>query len=82
MVFLWKMRERGEGGGEGGGGVGTGKGTGESMRARLSKLAFSKLPLSFSPKFLGSGLKKFSELCGLLFPTKIDKTLPELRVSN
>ena len=35
----------GEGGGEGGGsGAGAGKGTGKSMRTRLSKLTFSKLP--------------------------------------
>ena len=32
-----------------GGGVGTGKGTGKSMHMRLSKLTFSKPPLSFSP---------------------------------
>ena len=37
------------GGGEGlGGGVGTGKGMSKSMLTRLSKLPFSKLPLSFS----------------------------------
>ena len=40
-----------EGEGEGGGGVGTGKGTGESMRRRLSKLPFSKLPFRFCPIF-------------------------------
>ena len=38
------MRGKGEGGGEGGGGVGTSKGTGKSVRTRLSKLPFSKLP--------------------------------------
>ena len=43
------MREKGKGGGEGG--VGTGKGTGTSTRTRLSKLRFSDLPSSFSPKF-------------------------------
>ena len=35
----------------GGGGVGTSKGTGKSMRKQaLSKLPFSDLPFSFSPK--------------------------------
>ena len=45
---------QGEGarGGEGWGGVGTGKGTGKSMHTRLSKLPFSNLPFSFSPKFV------------------------------
>ena len=46
--FLWKMTEKGKGVGRAGGGVGTDKGTGKSMRTRLSKLPFSKLPLSFS----------------------------------
>ena len=40
---------KGEGGGRVGGGVGTDKGTGKSMQT-LSKLPFSNLPLSFSPK--------------------------------
>ena len=47
--FLWRMREKGKGMGRVGGGVGTGKGTGKSMRTRLSKLPFCKLPDSFSP---------------------------------
>ena len=45
-----KARERGKGVGRVGAGVGTGKGTGKSVRTRLSKLPFSKLPWSFSPK--------------------------------
>ena len=36
--------DTGWGGHGGGGGLGTGKGTGQSMRTRLSKLPFSKLP--------------------------------------
>ena len=40
---------KGRGWGGLGGGVGTGKGTGKSMRTRLSKRPFSKLPFSFSP---------------------------------
>ena len=49
------MREKGKGVGRAGGGLGTGKGTGKSMRARLSKLAFCKLPFSFSQsELLGS----------------------------
>ena len=51
LVFLWTMREKGKEVGRVGGGVGTGKGTGKSMRTRLSKLPFSKLPLSLSPNF-------------------------------
>ena len=38
--------------------MGTGKGTGKSMRTRLSKLPFSKLPFSFSPiRELSEGVK-------------------------
>ena len=51
VAFLWKMRGKGGGGGEGGRvGLGRGEGAGKSMRTRLSKLAFSKLSFSFSPK--------------------------------
>ena len=35
----------------GGGGVGTGKGTGKSMRTRLSKPPFSKLPFNSQDRF-------------------------------
>ena len=45
-------REKGKGVRRVGGRVGTGKGTGKSMRVHLSKLPFSKLPLSSSPTFL------------------------------
>ena len=37
--------KKGNGVGKVRGGLGTGKGTGKSMRTRLSKLSFSKLPL-------------------------------------
>ena len=59
MVFLWKMREKGKRVGEGG--VGTGKGTGKSMRTRVSKLSFSKLPFSKPPKVIFS---IFGMACG------------------
>ena len=39
-----EMREKGKRGGEGGWWVGTDKGTGKSMRTRLSKPPFHKLP--------------------------------------
>ena len=44
------MRVKGKGVRRVGGGVGTCKGTGKSMRTRLSKLPFSKLPCSLSQK--------------------------------
>ena len=47
-------KRKGEGGGEGGGGgVGTGKESSKSMRTRLSKLLFGRLPLSFFQKSEG-----------------------------
>ena len=50
--FLCKRREKGKGVGM------TGKGTGKPMRTHLSKLPFSKLPISFSPRKQG-----FSDPC-------------------
>ena len=52
--LLWKTRQKGKGVGRVGG-VGTGKGTGKSMRTRLSRLPFSKLPFSFCPMCVGQG---------------------------
>ena len=61
-----KQKEKGMGVGRVAGGVGTGQGTGKSMRTRLSKRSFSKLPFSISPVhtmevytaiFLGNGLQ-------------------------
>ena len=51
VVFLCKKKEseKGKGVERGGGWVETGEGTGKSMRTRLSKLRFSKLPSRFSP---------------------------------
>ena len=46
MVFSQNGARCGEGGGWGG----TGKGNGKSMRTRLSKLSFSKLPSGFPQK--------------------------------
>ena len=43
------LNERKRGKWWGGGGVGTGKGTDKSMRTRLRKLPFRKVPFSFSP---------------------------------
>ena len=57
--FPVRNEGKGEGGGEGGGGVGTSKATGKSMRTRLSKLPFSKLPLSFSPDQVLAALAPF-----------------------
>ena len=69
--FPVKMRKKGKGVERVGGGGGTGKGTGKRMRTRLSKLPFSKLPFSFSPKKArvtpggGSGSEIIEELLPL-----------------
>ena len=54
--FAGEHEERGNVVGRVGCGVGTGKGTGKLMRMHLSKLPFSKLPLSFSPREICSGI--------------------------
>ena len=57
-----------------GGGVGTGKGTGKSMRKLLSKLPFSDLPLSFSPKV---GIYIISSVTHLAAVTTDEKLLQQ-----
>ena len=48
-VFLWKVREKGNGGGEGGGWSRDWQRNPQVNTQGLSKLPFHKLPLSFSP---------------------------------